>query len=123
LAQAEIALNYRLQHDSHPSQSWHYGVILANVLQEDAPAAIAALQDLIQRDPSNPYFHAYLAFVYLYNWQPRRAQAALKPALLLAPDVPEIQGLQAAALFMQGRFIRAWQIARPLLHSPSLAPT
>lgn len=123
LAQAEIALNYRLQHDSHPSQSWHYGVILANVLQEDAPAAIAALQDLIQRDPSNPYFHAYLAFVYLYNWQPRRAQAALNPALLLAPDVPEIQGLQAAALFMQGRFIRAWQIARPLLHSPSLAPT
>jgi predicted Zn-dependent protease len=115
LTQTEIALNYRLNHEPHPSVQWRYGVILANVLQQDPKPLIAHLETLIQQDPSNPYFSAYLAFVYLYNWQPHDAERALQPALILAKNVPEIQGLKAIAALMQGNIIKAWDIGAPLL--------
>lgn len=115
LTQGEIALNYRLKHDPDPQVQWRYGVILANVLQQDAQPLIEHLKTLIKQDPSNPYFSAYLAFVYLYNWQPHYAETALQPALVLAKDVPEIQGLNAIAALMQGNIIKAWQIGAPLL--------
>jgi 4-amino-4-deoxy-L-arabinose transferase-like glycosyltransferase len=115
LNQAEIALNYRLSHDSQPPVEWRYGVILANVLQQEPNPLIDHLETLIEQDPSNPYFSAYLAFVYLYNWQPYAAQKALQPALILAKNVPEIQGLNAIAALMQGNLVKAWQIGAPLL--------
>lgn len=82
---------------------------MARVLQENPPQAIAALQSLVKLDPENPYAHAYLAFVHLYDWQGYQGEQALKPALALAPDNPEINGLQAIALFMQGKIWPAWQ--------------
>ena len=120
LQQADRALDYRLTHhlDRPTAQQqleWNYGLVLARVLQEDTAGAIAALQDLVQRDANNPYAHAYLAFVYLYDWQPQAAQKALQPALKLQPNLLEIQTLNGLAAFMQGHFLDAWHSLSPLL--------
>jgi 4-amino-4-deoxy-L-arabinose transferase-like glycosyltransferase len=117
LEQTAQTLEYRLSKMCtivHKKLDWTYGLVLARVLQEDAPGAIAALKSLIQLDPNNAYAHAYLAFVYLYDWQPKAAQQALQPALALQPDVPEIKALNGIAALMQGNFINAWKILSPL---------
>lgn len=117
LKQAELTLNYRLTHQvenllpmGDKKLDWTYGLVLARVLQEDPDGAIAALKSLVQLDPNNAFAHAYLAFVYLYDWQPKAAQQALQPALALQPNVPEIQVLNGIAALMQGDLIKAWKI-------------
>ncbi|AFY75749.1 PMT family glycosyltransferase, 4-amino-4-deoxy-L-arabinose transferase [Pleurocapsa sp. PCC 7327] len=118
LEQAAQTLEYRLTKMSpigDKKLDWTYGLVLARVLQEDAPSAIAALKNLVQLDPNNAYAHAYLAFVYLYDWQPKAAQKVLQPALELKPDDREIQALNGIAALMQGNLIKAWMILSPLL--------
>lgn len=114
LKQAEISLNYRLQQNPEKID-WWYGLALANVLQEDAPDAIATLTQLTQRDAQNPFSHAYLAFVYLYNWQPKAAERALQPALALNNKIPEINALEGISAVMQGDFIKGWRILSEVL--------
>jgi 4-amino-4-deoxy-L-arabinose transferase-like glycosyltransferase len=116
LKQSELTLNYRLTHEVknlctivHKKLDWTYGLVLARVLQENPEGAIAALKSLVQLDPNNAFAHAYLAFVYLYDWQPKAAQQALQPALTLQPNVPEIQALKGIAALMQGNLIEAWK--------------
>ncbi|MGL5034781.1 MAG: tetratricopeptide repeat protein, partial [Microcystaceae cyanobacterium] len=92
-----------------------YTLVLARVLQQNPQTAIAALQSLVKLDPDNPYSHAYLAFVYLYDWQGRNAEIALQPALQLAPNQPDLKLLKAIALIMQGNLWGGWQIIQPLL--------
>ncbi len=100
LIQAEKALDFRLQ--EYPDNlDWLYGKALSHVLQQDAPAAIAALTRITEVAPDNPYHWAYLGFVHLYSWQPRQAQAALDQAAALDPDLPDLKVLQAAAAIMQ----------------------
>ena len=100
LKQTEQALGFRLQ--EYPDNlAWLYGKALAQVLQQDAPAAIASLDRIAEVAPDNPYHWAYLGFVHLYSWQPRRAQAALDQAAALNPDLPDLKLLQAAAAIMQ----------------------
>ncbi|HAC65302.1 MAG TPA: phospholipid carrier-dependent glycosyltransferase [Cyanothece sp. UBA12306] len=116
LKQAEISLKYRLNNDPGQHElDWNYGLILSQILQEDPQKAIATLKQLIEIAPNNPYHHAYLAFVYLYNWQPKAAEIALKPALEQQPNVKEIQALQGISLLMQGNVIKGWRILYPLL--------
>ncbi|MEM8781177.1 MAG: phospholipid carrier-dependent glycosyltransferase, partial [Cyanobacteria bacterium P01_G01_bin.49] len=116
LKQTEIALKYRLDNYSSKHQlNWLYGLVLSQVLQEDPQAAIAALRQLINLDPDNPYHHAYLAFVYLYNWQPNAAEKALQPALKTSPNIEEFQLLAGASALMQGNLLRSWQILAPLI--------
>lgn len=115
LKQADHALTYRLSQNPGNPLPLAYGQVLSRVLQENPTTAIAALQNLVQLDPQNAYAHAYLAFVYLYDWQGRNGEQALQPALALAPDSEEIQALKAIALFMQGKLIPAWQVAQSLL--------
>jgi len=115
LRQADLSLSYRLSQGVVNPIPLTYGLVLARVLQQNPPQAIAALQSLVQLEPQNPYAHAYLAFVYLYNWQGRRGAQALAPALKLAPQQPEFQALAAIAALMQGNVWRAWQMAEPLL--------
>jgi len=112
--QAELAAAERLQQDPRDLES-AYLLALANGLQEDAEGAIAALEQVAQLDPQNPYAHAYLAVVYLYRWQPKAAETALQPALDLNPDLLELQALHGVAALMQGHWIQAWQILTPLL--------
>jgi cytochrome c-type biogenesis protein CcmH/NrfG len=59
-------------------------------------------------DAQNPYAHAYLAFVYLYEWRGKDAQDALEPALALNPNIPEVKALSGVAALLQGNFVKAW---------------
>ena len=113
LEQTEISLSHRLQHQQVNSQQqidWMYAVALSQVLQQDVDGAIASFQTITQIDPQNPYGYAYLAFVYLYDWNPKPAQTALDRATAINPNIPEIKTLQGAAAVMQGKFIKAWKL-------------
>ena len=116
LAQADLSLSYRLgQGNQGKNVDWAYTIALSRVLQQDIEGAIVALKRVIQLDSNNPYPYAYLAFVYLYDWRPREAQEALKSALTLNPNIPEIQALSGIAALMQGNFIKAWQVLQRVL--------
>ena len=111
LVQAEQSLRQRWQ--TQPERvSYGYGLVLSQVLQLKVEEAIASLEILVQQDVGNPYAHAYLGFVNLYALRPGAAQAALAPALTMAPDSPEIQGLSAVASLLRGNLWGAWQKGR-----------
>jgi tetratricopeptide (TPR) repeat protein len=105
--QADLALSFRLQREKN--LSWIYTLSMARVLQQDVRGSIEALKEAIDLQPDNPYHYAYVAFVYLYDWQPRRAQPLLDRAIKLDPDVPEFHALDGVAALMQGNLVRAWK--------------
>ena len=105
--QAEQALEYRLREEPD-NLEWAYALAFSRVLQRKVEGAIAALERVTQLDSQNPNAYAYLAFVHLYNWHPKAAQAALKTALILNPNQPEIQALNGVAALMQGNLVQAW---------------
>lgn len=106
--QAEKTLRHRWQ-ESPEQTAYGYGLVLAQILQLKVDAAIASLETLVERDQDNPYARAYLGFVNLYAFRPRAADAALAPAVEMAPDSPEIHGLRALAALFQGNVWGAWQ--------------
>ena len=106
--QAEQTLEYRLQQEPN-NLEWAYALAFSRVLQQNVKSAIAALEKVTQLDSQNPYAYAYLAFVQLYGWHPKAAQTALKPALALNSNLPEIRILNGVAALMQGNLIQAWQ--------------
>ncbi|MGL4883383.1 MAG: tetratricopeptide repeat protein, partial [Waterburya sp.] len=117
LPQAELALNYRLQHNQiNPRQqlNWLYGVALSQILQQDVDGAIATFRQITKLDPQNPYGYAYLAFVHLYDWQPKPAETALNSAMKINSNIPEIKTLSGVAAIMQGKFIKAWKILKTM---------
>jgi 4-amino-4-deoxy-L-arabinose transferase-like glycosyltransferase len=111
--QAERALEFRLQQEPQ-NRDFAYGLAFSNVLQKDSRGAIAALKRVVQLDAQNPYAHAYLTFLYLYEWRGRDAQNAIEPALKLNPNIPEIKALSGAAALMQGNVVKAWDILKGL---------
>lgn len=106
--QAEQALEYRLKQEPN-NLELAYALAFSRVLQQNVKSAIAALEKVTQLDSQNPYAYAYLAFVHLYGWHPKAAQTALKPALALNSNLPEIRVLNGVAALMQGNLIQAWQ--------------
>jgi 4-amino-4-deoxy-L-arabinose transferase-like glycosyltransferase len=106
--QAEQALEYRLKQEPN-NLELAYALAFSRVLQQNVKSAIAALEKVTQLDSKNPYAYAYLAFVHLYGWHPKAAQTALKPALALNSNLPEIRVLNGLAALMQGNLIQAWQ--------------
>lgn len=118
--QAEAALRYRLQQEPE-QRDWAYALALTQILQEDAPGAAQALERVVALDPQNPFAHAYLTFVHLYRWQPRRARSALQPALALAPQLPEVQLLDGVTAFLELNWLKAWRVLEPLLTSGALS--
>jgi 4-amino-4-deoxy-L-arabinose transferase-like glycosyltransferase len=106
--QAEQTLEYRLQQEPN-NLELAYALAFSRVLQQNVKSAIAALEKVTQLDSQNPYAYAYLAFVQLYGWHPKAAQTALKPALALNSNLPEIRILNGVAALMQGNLIQAWQ--------------
>jgi 4-amino-4-deoxy-L-arabinose transferase-like glycosyltransferase len=108
LVQTQLAMEYRLQKEPR-NIDWAYVLALSNVLQQQVQGAIAAFERVTQLDSQNPYAYAYLAFVHLYNWNGAAAQTALKPALALKPNSPELQTLSGIAALMQGNLLKAWQ--------------
>ena len=113
LVQTQLALEYRLQMEPQ-NRDWAYALALSRILKRQVKDAIAALERVTQLDSQNPYAYAYLAFVHLYNWHGAAAEAALKPALALNPNLPELQALNGVAALMQGNFIKAWQQLKKL---------
>lgn len=107
LSQTQQAMEYRLQQEPQ-NRYYAYTLGLSVVLQRQVKAAIAAFQQIAQLDANNPYAHAYLAFVNLYDFRPWAAQEALNTALKLDPTIPEVQALQGVAALMQGNPFRAW---------------
>ena len=110
--QAELALEYRLK--SEHNLDLAYGLALSRALQEDVEGAIAALQQVVLLDSQNPYAHAYLAFVYLYDWRIQEAQDAIRAALYLNPNIPEVQALSGITALLQGNIFKAWLILHRL---------
>jgi 4-amino-4-deoxy-L-arabinose transferase-like glycosyltransferase len=106
--QAEQALEYRLKQEPN-NLEFAYALAFSRVLQQNVESSIAALEKVTQLDSQNPYAYAYLAFVHLYGWHPKAAQTALKPALALNPNLPEIRVLNGVATLLQGNLIQAWQ--------------
>ncbi|MEG4535024.1 glycosyltransferase family 39 protein [Microcoleus sp. D2_18a_D3] len=106
--QAEQSLEYRLQQEPN-NLELAYALAFSRVLQQNVKSAIVALEKVTQLDSKNPYAYAYLAFVHLYGWHPKAAQIALKPALALNSNLPEIRILNGVAALMQGNLIQAWQ--------------
>lgn len=111
VVQAAQALTYRLQREPN-NLDFGYNLALAEILQQDVQGAIATLKQVVALDPENPYANAYLAFVYLYDWQPRLAQPYLQQAQSLAPNDTTIQSLDGVAALMQGNLVKAWQDLR-----------
>lgn len=120
LKQAEIALSYRLQHnkiDQQIQQDWLYTVALSRVLQQNVEGAINSFQQAIQLNSNNPHNYAYLAFVYLYDWQPKLAQKTLEKALKINPNIPELKTLSGVAALMQGNLFKAWHLLQPIINN------
>lgn len=103
---ADKTLSYRLKKEKNINLA--YGVAISKVLQQDVKGAIATFKKVIELDPNNPYHYAYLAFVYLYDWQPYSAQKQLNVALKLNPNIPELKTLKGIAALMQGNILLAW---------------
>ncbi|NEO50233.1 MAG: phospholipid carrier-dependent glycosyltransferase, partial [Moorea sp. SIO4A3] len=123
LEQADLALSYRLESESN-NLDLAYALALSRVLQQDVEGAIAALKRVTQLDSQNPYAHAYLAFVYLYDWDGKNGENALKPALKINPTIPELQALSGIAALMQGNVFKAWSVLQGLeLESDGLSAT
>ncbi|NHC33680.1 phospholipid carrier-dependent glycosyltransferase [Scytonema millei] len=108
LVQVQLAMEYRLKQEPQ-NIDWAYALTLAQILQQNVKGAIAALERVTQLDSQNPYAYAYLAFVHLYNWNGAAAQTALKPALALNSNIPELHALHGIAALMQGNLMQAWQ--------------
>src|SRR4028119_56212 len=106
--QAEQTLEHRLKQEPN-NQELAYALAFSRVLQQNVKSAIVALDKVTQLDSQNPYAYAYLAFVQLYGWHPKAAQTALKPALALNSNLPEIRILNGVAALMQGNLLQAWQ--------------
>jgi hypothetical protein len=123
--------NYTVQAEQSLQRRWQaaperveygYGLALSQVLQLKVEPAIATLRQLAQLDPENPYVHAYLGFVNLYAWHPQAAQEALTPALSLAPDSPEINGLSAVVALLRGQVRQAWQLGHRAIELAQAKP-
>ncbi|MGD2182281.1 glycosyltransferase family 39 protein [Lusitaniella coriacea] len=107
--QAELSLAYRLEREPD-NLEWAYGLAFSQILQEDVEGAIAALQNVARLDSQNPFAHAYLAFIYLYDWQPKAAQNAIQTALKLEPNRLEFQAIDGISALMQGNVAKTWRI-------------
>jgi len=113
LKQVEISLKHRLQKETN--LDWYYSLALAAVLQQDVAGALRAIENLIKLEPNNAYHHAYLGFVYLYDWKPQQAIVAIDRAIAINPDIPEFVILRAIANVFRGHFWQAWQDISPHL--------
>ncbi|MGK7910501.1 MAG: phospholipid carrier-dependent glycosyltransferase [Synechococcus sp.] len=114
LEQVGISLDSRLQ-DDPDNLDYLYALAIARVQQQDAPAALAALEKAAELDAENPYAQGFVAFVYLYDWHPILAQPWIDKAIALNPEIEEIQILDGVAALMRGNVVKAWRVANTYL--------
>ncbi|MGF1514251.1 MAG: glycosyltransferase family 39 protein [Elainellaceae cyanobacterium] len=116
LQDAEASLTYRLA-EQPDALDLLYALVLAQVLQRDAPGAIATLNRVIQLDEQNPYAYGYLGFVQLYGLNPAAAERSLRSAVALAPESTELRAIYAAASLLRGNLWGAWREGRKVINS------
>ena len=100
LKQIDFAANYYLQTEPN-NLNWRYTLVLSQLLQRQVPELIQNLKELTKYDAQNPYTWVYLAFVYLYNFQPAQAEPKLAIAEQLKPDIPELKTLKTVTNIMK----------------------
>ncbi|MBN3963386.1 glycosyltransferase family 39 protein [Nostoc sp. NMS8] len=100
LKQIEFAGNYHLQKEPN-NLNWRYTLVLSQLLRRQVPELIQNLIELTKYDAENPYTYLYLAFVYLYNFQPLQAEPNLAIAEKLKPDIPELKTLKKVTNIMK----------------------
>ncbi|MEN9245219.1 MAG: hypothetical protein Q6J78_00760 [Thermostichales cyanobacterium SRBZ-1_bins_19] len=96
----EASLRYRLQRDPQ-NLELAYSLLLVQVLQQKAQAALATLAIITTLDQENPYAWLYQAVVHLYRWQGSLARQALERAAALDPGIPELESLKVVAAIQQ----------------------
>lgn len=112
-AQAALSLEYRLQQE--PKQvDWAYALAFSKILRRDVDGAIAALKKVVFLDSQNPFAHAYLAFVYLYELRGKDAQDVIQSAIKLNQNIPEVKAIAGAAALLQGNVFKAWHLLKGL---------
>ncbi|BAQ66551.1 glycosyltransferase family 39 protein [Geminocystis sp. NIES-3709] len=105
-------MEYRLQTETN--LDYLYTLLLSQVLQQKVDNAIETAQKLVSLNPENPFNHAYLSFLYLYDWKGKEGEKALQPALEIKPDVIEFQYLKGVSALMQGNLWQVWKFYRQL---------
>ena len=100
LKQIEFAANYYLENEPN-NLNWRYTLVLSQLLQRKAKSLIQNLTELTKYDHQNPYTWLYLAFVYLYDFQPKQAQKQLIIAEKLNPNIPELKTLKTVTNIMK----------------------
>ena len=100
LKQIELAANYRLQQEPN-NLNWRYTLVLSQLLQRQVDELIKNLTELTKYDSRNPYVWIYLAFVHLYDFQPRQAEPKLAIAEKIQPDIPELKTLKTVTNIMK----------------------
>lgn len=108
----EKAMQYRLKQENN--LDYYYTLLLAQVLQQKVDESIETAQKLTEINPENGFNHAYLSFLYLYDWQGKEGEKALKPALTLKPEIKELKYLNIVSFLMQGNLWKAWQLYQQL---------
>ncbi|MBW4560267.1 MAG: hypothetical protein KME32_03760 [Mojavia pulchra JT2-VF2] len=100
LKQIELAGNYHLKNEPN-NLNWRYTLALSQLLQRQVPELIQNLTEITKYDAQNPYAWLYLAFIYLYNFQPTQAAQRLAIAERLNPDIPELKTLKTITNIMK----------------------
>ena len=108
----EKAMKYRLE--SENEVNYLYTLLLAQVLQQKVNSSIETAQKLVEINPENGFNHAYLSFLYLYDWRGKEGEKALQPALTLKPEVIELKYLKGISALMQGNLWGVWQTYQQL---------
>lgn len=108
----EKAMQYRLQTETN--LDYFYTLLLSQVLQQKVDDSIETAQQLVKENPENAFNHAYLSFLYLYDWKGRQGEKALQPALELKPEVIEFQYMKGISALMQGNLWGVWKFTRQL---------
>ncbi len=105
--QAAILARQRLE--TEPDRLSHlYLLGLAEVLQRRAPEAIEAFEAIARLDAENPYAHAYLAFVNLYDFRAGAAEDAIEKALARSPNQAEFHLIRAVARLLKFNVLGTW---------------
>ena len=106
--QAAALARQRLKTEPDRLSHW-YLLGLAEVLQRNGPEAIDAFTAIARLDENNPYAHAYLAFVNLYEFRAGAAEVAIENALVRSPDQPEFHLIRAVARLLKLNLWGTWE--------------
>ncbi len=110
LVVAEKAMTYRLSQEKN--LDYLYTLLLSRVLQQKVNPAIETAKLLVKENPHNPYNHAYLSFLYLYDWRGKPGEEAIDKAIAIQSGIKEFWCLKAISNFMQGDFPGLWLTLR-----------